>query len=78
MRSSFTQTPTPPTGAAEAIGKFLSGLSGMPEQAAEKVHDGGGGAPQALKRWFIFNRLTARVKLVPFPFLTNPEFFRSL
>jgi hypothetical protein len=29
--------------------------------------------PQALKRWFIFDGLTAR-----FPFVMNSEFFRSL
>jgi hypothetical protein len=34
--------------------------------------------PQALKRGHIFDDLTARVKLVPFPFVEKLEFFRKL
>jgi hypothetical protein len=39
----------------------------MPLQAAEKVVEGARRTPQALKRGHIFNDLTARLKVVPFP-----------
>jgi hypothetical protein len=50
----------------------------MAEYAAEKVVAGAESGPQALKRRFIFDGLTAGVELVPFPFVINPEFFRGL
>jgi hypothetical protein len=34
--------------------------------------------PQALKRKHIFNHLTARVELVPFPSVEKSEFFSDL
>jgi hypothetical protein len=37
----------------------------------------GGCGLQALKRWFIFNGVVARVELVPFPFVVNPDFIRN-
>jgi hypothetical protein len=51
---------------------------GIVSEAAEKVLDRAKSGPQALKRRFIFNGLTARVELVPFPFAMNSEFFRNL
>jgi hypothetical protein len=41
--------------------------------AAGKVTDKGRSRPQALKRQFISTH-TARVELVPFPFVMNPSF----
>jgi hypothetical protein len=35
------------------------------EGVTEKVTDSVGSGPQALKRWFIFNGVTARMELVP-------------
>jgi len=35
------------------------------------------GGPQALKRWFIFDDVTAGVELVPFPFVMNSDFFQQ-
>jgi outer membrane protein assembly factor BamD (BamD/ComL family) len=51
-------------------------LGGVVEQAAEKLVEGIKSAPQALKRGHILNDLTARVKLVPFPFVEG-FFFRN-
>jgi hypothetical protein len=48
------------------------------EDAAEKLVEGTRSVPQALKRGHIFNDLTARVKLVPFPSVERLEFFRKL
>jgi hypothetical protein len=47
-------------------------------QFVEQVLNSAGRSPQALKRGRIFDGLTARVKLVPFPFVAKVEFFRKL
>lgn len=50
---------------------------GTPSEVAEKVPDKARSGPQALKRRFIFNDVAARVKLAPFPFVMNSEFFAA-
>jgi hypothetical protein len=48
------------------------------KQFAEKVVDSAKSLPQALKRGHNLNDLTARVELVPFPFVEKFEFFSKL
>ena len=43
-----------------------------------KVSDKARSEPRALKRWFHFHGVTARVELVPFPFVMKPDFLRKL
>jgi hypothetical protein len=60
---------------AEAPGYFRSSLRDLghsspfpsAEQLAEKVVEGARSTPQALKQGHIFNDLTARLEVVPFP-----------
>jgi hypothetical protein len=53
-------------------------LYGTAKSGCGKIPSKGSSGPQALKRWFTFKRLTARVELVPFPFVMISEFSPSL
>jgi hypothetical protein len=53
-------------------------VCGTNKAATEIFADKTSNGPQALKRWFIFKYVTARVELVPFPFVSNSEVSLSL